>query len=264
MSFVLLGTLAINCGGALLAAPFLYNAYGQNLYINEFNWWFRLFTFILIFGCNGTGLYGILKFKTKVCKITSYLSVSVWFFVLVMMLLGSRNASIVAMRNSMGTAALESKSLSCAVRTRQSEANQTSWSGICYILGICLLLNFQAAAAFFMQTLVIIPVDLEALEDSSAAIHPTDVSETNLGSFKQADLKISRLDAPSPNKDTDLSSATLFSPSAKQAPIKPQVLKPAKPEVQPEDNRPTFGRPVPINSLTVKKFHPTRKREGGL
>lgn len=115
MSFVLLGTLALNCGGALLAAPFLYNAYGQNLYISEFNWWFRLFTFVLIFGCNGTGLYGILKFKTYICKITSYLSVCVWFFVLVLMLLGSRNASIVAMRNSMEDVALESSSLSCTV-----------------------------------------------------------------------------------------------------------------------------------------------------
>lgn len=110
-----------------------------------------------------------------------------------------------------------------------------------------------------MQTLVIIPVDPEALEDSSAAIHPTDVSEAHLGPFKQADLKASRLDAPSPNKDTDLSSASLFS-----SPAKPQGLKPVRLEAQPEDIRPAFGRPVPINSLTVKKFHPTRKRKEGL
>lgn len=122
MSFVLLGTLATNCLGnidlgALLAAPFLYNAYGQNLYLSEFNWWFRLLTFLLVFGCNGTGLYGILKFKTSICKVTAYISSCVWFFVLVLMLLGSRNASVVAMRNSMGTAALESKSLTCTVRS---------------------------------------------------------------------------------------------------------------------------------------------------
>jgi len=120
MSFVLLGTLATNCvgevyTGALLAAPFLYNAYGQNLYLREFNWWFRLLTFLLIFGCNGTGLYGILKFKTSLCKVTAYISTCVWFFVLVLMLLGSRNASIVAMRNRMGTAALESNDLNCTV-----------------------------------------------------------------------------------------------------------------------------------------------------
>jgi len=101
--------------GALLAAPFLYNAYGQNLYLREFNWWFRLLTFLLIFGCNGTGLYGILKFKTSICKVTAYISTCVWFFVLVLMLLGSRNASIVAMRNRMGTAALESNDLNCTV-----------------------------------------------------------------------------------------------------------------------------------------------------
>ena len=120
MSFVLLGTLATNCvgevyTGALLAAPFLYNAYGQNLYLREFNWWFRLLTFLLIFGCNDTGLYGILKFKTSLCKVTAYISTCVWFFVLVLMLLGSRNASIVAMRNRMGTAALESNDLNCTV-----------------------------------------------------------------------------------------------------------------------------------------------------
>lgn len=127
-----------------------------------------------------------------------------------------------------------------------------------------MLLNFQAAAAYFMQTLVIIPVDPEALEDSSAAIHPTDASELNLGTFKQPNLKVSHLDAPSPSKDTELSSASLFSHPAKQAPAAPKVFKQVKPEVQPEDNRPTFGRPVPINSLTVKKFHPTKKREAGL
>ena len=70
---------------------------------------------MLIFGCNGTGLYGILKFKTSICKVTSYISVSVWFFVLVLMMFGSRNASIVAMRNNMGKAALEGKDLICSV-----------------------------------------------------------------------------------------------------------------------------------------------------
>lgn len=69
----------------------------------------------MIFGCNGTGLYGILKFKTSICKVTGYISSCVWFFILVLMLLGSRNASIVAMRNNMGIAALEGKDLNCTV-----------------------------------------------------------------------------------------------------------------------------------------------------
>ena len=107
-----------------------------------------------------------------------------------------------------------------------------------------------------MQTLVIIPVDPEALEDS-AVVQPTNESD-QLSAFKQSDLKLH-----SPNKETELSSSSFISqspaPQKSTPPLRPTPLLRPSAQQPPDETRPTFGRPVPVNSLTVKKFHPMKR-----
>ena len=128
-----------------------------------------------------------------------------------------------------------------------------------------MLLNFQAAAAYFMQTLVIVPINPDVLNETQE-VNRTDLSDQQLPEFKQPAIKVlpdKGRDAPSPNKDTETSSLSHYpSHTAKVVPSLPfeeakrsSLLKAPALEVQPEDRRPSFGRPIPINSLTVKKFH---------
>jgi len=120
-------------------------------------------------------------------------------------------------------------------------------------LGLCILLNSQAAAGYFMMTLELLPIDIDALEEEmEGEVHSSaqGTAVTTTSPFRHS------------QKETAYEATKASGEDESMTELKRMPRRLILPETDMLEDlpHPHFPAPLYINSLTVKNFQPKQPK----